>query len=150
MKIDIILINYIITENDAIFIMKYLFEVNSTFCKPIYMYCDENISVEEFIEDVTVNIEIRTDYIRDDIIDIFVQNLSGLMSIPRLKVPIKEFMKKNSDYFRQWAGSLERNIHKIYIMDKHYLKNPKINKVETAVVEPTINVKQIIKFLIPI
>ena len=55
------------------------------------------------------------------------------MSITETKSAHKRIYEKNSDYFRQWAGSLERNIHKIYIMDKHYLKNPKINKEETAV-----------------
>ena len=45
MKIDIILINYIITENDAIFIMKYLFEVNSTFFASQFICTVMKISV---------------------------------------------------------------------------------------------------------
>ena len=105
--------------------MKYLFEINTTFYKPIYLYIDENTSVDDFVEDIVNNIETIANYRRDDILDVFVQNLSGLMSITRTDISLKQFMLEHPEYFRQWAGSLERNIHKLYIMDKQYLKTLK-------------------------
>ena len=126
--------------------MKYLFEINTTFYKPIYLYIDENTSIDDFIEDIVVNLEI-VGYMRDNILDVFVQNLNGLMSISRTDVPLKQFMLEHPEYFRQWAGSLERNIHKLYIMDKQYLKTLK-NKNEKKE-EESFSVSQAIKMIIP-
>ena len=127
--------------------MKYLFEINTTFYKPIYLYIDESTSVDEFVEEIVVNLETIAKYMRDDILDIFVQNLSGLMSISRTDIPLKQFMLEHPEYFRQWAGSLERNIHKLYIMDKQYLKTLK-NKNEKAR-EENYSVKHVLKMIIP-
>lgn len=126
--------------------MKYLFEINTTFYKPIYLYIDENTSVDDFVEDIVNNVETIANYTRDDILDVFVQNLSGLMSITRTDVPLKQFMLEYPEYFRQWAGSLERNIHKLYIMDKQYLKTLK-NQNEKK--KENYDVTHMLKMIIP-
>ena len=126
--------------------MKYLFEINTTFYKPIYLYIDENTSVDDFVEDIVNNIETIANYRRDDILDVFVQNLSGLMSITRTDISLKQFMLEHPEYFRQWAGSLERNIHKLYIMDKQYLKTLK-NQNEKK--KENYDVTHMLKMIIP-
>ena len=126
--------------------MKYLFEINTTFYKPIYLYIDENTTVDDFVEDIVNNVETIVNYRRDDILDVFVQNLSGLMSITRTDISLKQFMLDHPEYFRQWAGSLERNIHKLYIMDKQYLKTLK-NQNEKK--EETCSITHVLKMITP-
>ena len=127
--------------------MKYLFEINTPSYSPIYIYIDENATVDDFIEDIIVHIETATNYKRDDIVDIFVQNISGLMSIDRTNMSLNQFMNEHPEYFRLWAGSLQRNIHKLYIMDKEYLKTLKNKNEEKN--ENNFNVFQLLKTITP-
>ena len=127
--------------------MKFLFEVNTTFEKPIYLYIDENQSVKDFIEEVVIHIETYTSYLRSDILDVFVQNTKDIMSIPNTDKKIKEFLLDNPEYFREWTGSLHRNIHKIYVMDNKYLKT--LNNKNDIQKEPVTTGMHMLKTLLP-
>ena len=85
--------------------MKYLFEINTTFYKPIYLYIDENTSVDDFVEDIVNNIETIANYRRDDILDVFVQNLNWVDVYNTNRYFIKTIYVGAPEYFRQWAGS---------------------------------------------
>jgi len=103
--------------------MKYLFEINTTFYKPVYLYINEDSTLENLSEEILVHIEANCNMTRNNIIDIFIQNNTGIISIPNTDSLLRSFVTDNPSFFRSWNGSVHRNIHKIYIMDNHYLSN---------------------------
>ena len=107
----------------------------------------KNQSVKDFIEEVVIHIETYTSYLRSDILDVFVQNTKDIMSIPNTDKKIKEFLLDNPEYFREWTGSLHRNIHKIYVMDNKYLKT--LNNKNDIQKEPVTTGMHMLKTLLP-
>jgi|UniRef100_A0A6C0IPV8 hypothetical protein len=108
--------------------MKFMFEVHTTSCKPIYIYLDEKIRLTELYETISIDIENNTMLTRSDVLDIFVQNHDETKSIPKNHDILDEFLEENPKYFTKWNGSLHKNIHKLYIMDKEYITRIKNNK----------------------
>lgn len=108
--------------------MKFMFEVNTTCSKPIYLYFNENTTLSDLHEQISIDIECNTMLMRSDILDIFVQNQNDILSVPDTDETLKEYLEKYPEYFTEWSGSLHKNIHKIYVMDKKYMDCIKENK----------------------
>lgn len=108
--------------------MKFTFEVNTTTSKPIYLYFDEKITLAELHEQISIDIEGNTMLMSSDILDIFVQNKKDIMSIPNSNETLTEYIKRYPEYFTMWGGSVYKNIHKIYVIDKKYVNCINENK----------------------
>ena len=108
--------------------MKFTFEVNTTTSKPVYLYFDERISLTDLHKQICIDIEYNTMLMCSDILDIFVQNQKDIMSLPASEETLKEYIERHPEYFNKWSGSLHKNIHKIYVMDKKYMDCIKENK----------------------
>lgn len=108
--------------------MKFMFEINTTTSKPIYLYFDEKTILSELHEFISIDIECNTMLMRSDIIDIFVQNNTDTLSVPNNDTTLDVFLKSKPQYFSELCGSLYKNIHKLYIMDKQYLNFIQQNK----------------------
>ena len=59
-----------------------MFEVNTTCSKPVYLYFNENTTLSDLLEQISIDIECNTMLMRSDILDIFVQNQNDIMSVP--------------------------------------------------------------------
>lgn len=106
--------------------MKFLFEINTTFFKPVYLSIDENQSVSALIQQIFITLETNTKLTNTDIVDIFTQDTDEVLSLPESAETIDVFLKNHPQFFSSTNGGLSRNIHKLYVMDSKYLKT--INK----------------------
>lgn len=109
--------------------MKLLFEINTTFSDPIFVSINENITLCEFHNTLSEQINLFLEETETDIIDVFVENEKEIMSIPNkiLSIPnsdiiLIDYLNGHPAFFHKHNGSIERNIHKIFIMDSHHLK----------------------------
>lgn len=108
--------------------MKLLFEINTTFSDPIFVSINENITLCEFHNTLSEQINLFLEETETDIIDVFVENEKEIMSIPNkiLSIPnsdiiLIDYLNDHPTFFHKHNGSIERNIHKIFIMDSHHL-----------------------------
>lgn len=130
--------------------MKFLFEINTTFFKPVYLSINENHSISELIDQIVVTLETNTKLIKTDIIDIFTQSENELLSLEESNEAINMFLENHPQFFSSMNGGLSRNIHKLYVMDSKYLKtiNNKVfvkDKIPTS--EKTSPIKSMFKTL---
>ena len=88
--------------------MRFKFEVNITCSKPVYLYFNENITLSDLHEQISIDIECNTMLMHCDI-----------MSVPDTDETLKEYLERYPEYFTEWSGLLHKNIHKIYVMDKN-------------------------------
>lgn len=109
--------------------MKLLFEVNTTFSEPIFVSIDENITLWDFHKTLSEHINSFLEECETDIIDVFVENReeiisvpNKIMSIPNNDIILIDYLNQHPAFFHKHNGSIERNIHKIFIMDSHHLK----------------------------
>lgn len=109
--------------------MKLLFEINTTFSDPIFVSINENITLCEFHNTLSEQINLFLEETETDIIDVFVENEEEFMSIPNkiMSIPnsdiiLIDYLNDHPAFFHKHNGSIERNIHKIFIMDSHHLK----------------------------
>ena len=102
--------------------MKLLFEINTTFFKPVYLSIDENQCVSALIQQIFITLETNTKLTNTDIVDIFTQETDEVLSLPESAETIDVFLKNHPQFFSSMNGGLSRNIHKLYVMDSKYLK----------------------------
>ena len=102
--------------------MKFLFEINTTFFKPVYLSINENQSISELIDQIVITLETNTKLIKTDIIDIFTQSENELLSLEESNEAVNMFLENHPQFFSSMNGGLSRNIHKLYVMDSKYLK----------------------------
>ena len=102
--------------------MKYTFELNTTVNKPVYLSLDGNSTLKQLYEEILLMVECNTSLLRDDVIDVFVQNKTTTLSLPQTFGSVDEFLYTNPEYFNTWYGSLHNNIHSLYVMDRVYLE----------------------------
>ena len=121
--------------------MKLLFEVNTTFSEPIFVSINENITLWEFHNTLSKNINSFLEESETDIIDVFVENKKEIMSIPNTDIILIDYLNEHPAFFHT-----QNNIHKIFIMDSHHLKT--INNEKNFKKEIFKNIfKQIKEFL---
>ena len=118
--------------------MKLLFEINTTFYKPVYLSIDENQCMNDLAEEILLHIERYSSLTRYDIADIFIEDEHTTLSIPNTKQLLHEFVTNHSDYFRDWNGCVNRNIHKVFVIDHKYLRQ-KINKTDCKLTTDRVN-----------
>lgn len=103
--------------------MKLFFELNTTFIqKPIYLSIDENDSMCELCEKILLEIEGQSKLLRNEIIDIFLQDERNTLSVLNCFDTLSNFIINNQNYFIKLNDSHYRNIHKIYVMDKPHFE----------------------------
>ena len=130
--------------------MKFLFEINTTFFKPVYLSINENHSISELIDRIVVTLETNTKLIKTDIIDIFTQSENELLSLEESNEAVHMFLENHPQFFSSMNGGLSRNIHKLYVMDSKYLKtinNKVFVKDEIPASDKTSPIKTIFKTL---
>ena len=128
--------------------MKFLFEINTTFFKPVYLSINENHSISELIDQIVVTLETNTKLIKTDIIDIFTQSENELLSLEESNESVNMFLENHPKFFSSMNGGLSRNIHKLYVMDSKYLKtinNKVFVKDEIPASDKTTSIKPIFK-----
>ena len=128
--------------------MKFLFEINTTFFKPVYLSINENHSISELIDQIVVTLETNTKLIKTDIIDIFTQSENELLSLEESNESVNMFLENHPTFFSSMNGGLSRNIHKLYVMDSKYLKtinNKVFVKDEIPASDKTTSIKTIFK-----
>lgn len=106
--------------------MKLFFELNTSFFqKPIYISVDENDSMYELCEKILIEIEGESNLLRNEIIDIFLQDEGTTISVLNCFDTLNNFILNNQNYFSKLNNSHYRDIHKIYVMDKPHLEKIK-------------------------
>lgn len=127
--------------------MKLLFEVNTTFSEPIFVSIDENITLWDFHKTLSEQINSFLEESETDIIDVFVENEKEIMSIPNSNIILIDYLINHPAFFHKHNGSIERNIHKIFIMDSHHLKT--INNQKKTNIKKFKNIFKQLKQFIP-
>ena len=102
--------------------MKLLFEINTTFSETIFVSINQNITLWDFHKTLSEQINSFLEESETDIIDVFVENEKEIMSIPNSNIILIDYLNNHPAFFHKHNGSIERNIHKIFIMDSHHLK----------------------------
>ncbi len=102
--------------------MKLLFEVNTTFSQPIFISVNDNITLWDFHNILSQQINSFLEESETDIIDVFVENDKTVESIPNTDVLLIDYLNNNPIFFHKENGSIEKNFHKIFIMDSQHLK----------------------------
>ena len=102
--------------------MKLLFEVNTTFSQPIFISVNDNITLWDFHNILSQQINSFLEESETDIIDVFVENDKPVESIPNTDVLLIDYLNNNPIFFHKENGSIEKNFHKIFIMDSQHLK----------------------------
>ena len=80
--------------------MKFLFEINTTFFKPVYLSINENQSISELIDQIVVTLETNTKLIKTDIIDIFTQSENELLSLEESNEAVNMFLENHPQFFQ--------------------------------------------------
>ena len=127
--------------------MKLLFEVNTTFSEPIFVSIDQNITLWDFHKTLSEQINSFLEESETDIIDVFVENEKEIMSIPNSNIILIDYLINHPAFFHKHNGSIERNIHKIFIMDSHHLKT--INNQKKTNIKKFKNIFKQLKQFIP-
>lgn len=136
--------------------MKFLFEINTTFFKPVYLSIDENQCISVLIEQIVTTLETNTKSIKTDIIDIFTQNENEVLSLEESNETVNMFLENHPQFFSSMNGGLSRNIHKLYVMDSKYLKTINNNVLvkdeipENENISPIKNIFKSLKTIMPI
>lgn len=102
--------------------MKLLFEVNTTFSQPIFISVNDNITLWDFHNILSQQINYFLEESETDIIDVFVENDKTVESIPNTDVLLIDYLNNNPMFFHKENSSIEKNFHKIFIMDSQHLK----------------------------
>jgi|TARA_B100000282_G_C31554289_1_gene408966 hypothetical protein len=127
--------------------MKLLFEINTTFSENIFVSIDENITLWDFHKTLSEQINSFLEESETDIIDVFVENEKEIMSIPNSNIILIDYLNNHPAFFHKHNGSIERNIHKIFIMDSHHLKT--INNQKKTNIKKFKNIFKQLKDFIP-
>ena len=127
--------------------MKLLFEINTTFSENIFVSIDENITLWDFHKTLSEQINSFLEESETDIIDVFVENEKEIMSIPNSNIILIDYLNNHPVFFHKHNGSIERNIHKIFIMDSHHLKT--INNQKKTNIKKFKNIFKQLKDFIP-
>ena len=127
--------------------MKLLFEINTTFSENIFVSIDENITLWDFHKTLSEQINSFLEESETDIIDVFVENEKEIMSIPNSNIILIDYLNNHPVFFHKHNGSIERNIHKIFIMDSHHLKT--INNQKKINIKKFKNIFKQLKDFIP-
>ena len=127
--------------------MKLLFEINTTFSENIFVSIDENITLWDFHKTLSEQINSFLEESETDIIDVFVENEKEIMSIPNSNIILIDYLNNHPAFFHKHNGSIERNIHKIFIMDSHHLKT--INNQKKTNIKKFKNIFKQLKQFIP-
>ena len=69
------------------------------------------------------------------------------MSIPNSNIILIDYLNNHPAFFHKHNGSIERNIHKIFIMDSHHLKT--INNQKKTNIKKFKNIFKQLKDFIP-
>lgn len=102
--------------------MKLLFEVNTTFSQPIFISVNDNITLWDFHNILSQQINSFLEESETDIIDVFVENDKTVESIPNTDVLLIDYLNNNPIFFHKENGYIKKNFHKIFIMDSQHLK----------------------------
>ena len=127
--------------------MKLLFEINTTFSETIFVSINQNITLWDFHKTLSEQINSFLEESETDIIDVFVENEKEIMSIPNSNIILIDYLNNHPAFFHKHNGSIERNIHKIFIMDSHHLKT--INNQKKTNIKKFKNIFKQIKEFIP-
>ena len=127
--------------------MKLLFEVNTTFSQPIFISVNDDITLWEFHNILSLQINSFLEESETDIIDVFVENEKTVESIPNTDILLIDYLNDNPIFFHKQNGSIANNFHKIFIMDSHHLKT--INNQQTVKNTTFKNILKNIKEFIP-
>ena len=127
--------------------MKLLFEINTTFSETIFVSIDKNITLWDFHKTLSEQINSFLEESETDIIDVFVENEKEIMSIPNSNIILIDYLINHPAFFHKHNGSIERNIHKIFIMDSHHLKT--INNQKKTNIKKFKNIFKQLKQFIP-
>ena len=127
--------------------MKLLFEINTTFSETIFVSINENITLWDFHKTLSEQINSFLEESETDIIDVFVENEKEIMSIPNSNIILIDYLNNHPAFFHKHNGSIERNIHKIFIMDSHHLKT--INNQKKTNIKKFKNIFKQLKDFIP-
>ena len=127
--------------------MKLLFEINTTFSETIFVSIDQNITLWDFHKTLSEQINSFLEESETDIIDVFVENEKEIMSIPNSNIILIDYLINHPAFFHKHNGSIERNIHKIFIMDSHHLKT--INNQKKTNIKKFKNIFKQLKQFIP-
>ena len=127
--------------------MKLLFEINTTFSETIFVSINENITLWDFHKTLSEQINSFLEESETDIIDVFVENEKEIMSIPNSDIILIDYLNNHPAFFHKHNGSIERNIHKIFIMDSHHLKT--INNQKKTNIKKFKNIFKQLKDFIP-
>ena len=106
--------------------MKLTFEIHTTSSRPIYLSIDHDITLKQFYDELTMDIDHYTMLSKGDILDVFATKpaSSQVLSIPiRSADKIQEFIELNREYFPE--SSLIPNFYKVYIIDNVYRNRTK-------------------------
>jgi len=102
--------------------MKLLFEVNTIFSQPIFISVNDDITLWDFHNTLSQQINSFLEESETDIIDVFVENEKTVESIPNTDILLIDYLNDNPIFFHKQNGSIEKNVHKIFIMDSQHLK----------------------------
>lgn len=124
--------------------MKLTFEIINTTSKPIYIFVDNDFTLQQMHNVIKEEIETYTILTKDAVLDIFVENniSSKTLSIPNIhQETIQTFIDNNSMFFPLMSGIIYNNVYKIYIMDKIYLHRQKNNQLAPIYQDPPVEIQ---------
>lgn len=110
--------------------MKITFEIINTTSKPINIFIENNVSLNQLHDVIIEEIELHSILTKEAILDIFVENniSEKTLSIPISDTTIQEFIDNNPLYFSLTSGVVYDNVYKIYVMDKIYIHRLRSDK----------------------